>query len=79
MTQPAGSSSGPGRMAAVLAVFLLPGAAGAVYLWHGLVNPVLAGRPPEASPVVIVAAVAALVAVLAALAVYLRRVTEEEA
>lgn len=75
MPEAASRSFEPGRMAAVLALFLVPGAAVAVHLWHGVVNPVLAGRPPEASSVAIVASLAALGGVLAALALYLRRVT----
>lgn len=76
MPEPASRPFRPGRMAAVLALFLVPGAAVAVYLWHGVVNPVLAGRPPEASSIMIVAAVVALGGVLATLALCLRRVTE---
>lgn len=74
---PASRPSEPVRMAAVLALFLVPGAAGAVYLWHGVVNPVLAGRPPEASWITIAASLVAIGGVLWALVLYLRRVTKE--
>lgn len=74
---PASRPFEPGRMAAVLALFLVPGAAGAVYLWHGVVNPVLAGRPPEASWIMIAASLVALGGVLWTLVLYLRRVTKE--
>lgn len=77
MTEAASRSNEPGRTAAVLALFLVPGAAVAVYLWHGVVNPVLAGRPPEARWVGIVAALVVLGGLLSGLALYLRRATEE--
>lgn len=63
----------PKRLAGVLALFLVPGAAAAVLLWHEVVNPVLAGRPPAASVPVVVASGLILAGAVAALAVYLRR------
>lgn len=35
----------PARLALRLSLYLLPGGAAAAFLWHDVVNPLLAGRP----------------------------------
>lgn len=77
MTEPASRYFDPRRLAAILGVFLAPGAAAAVVLWHDVINPLLAGRPPHASAAMVFGAVVVLAVVVAALGVYLRRLTRE--
>jgi hypothetical protein len=61
-----------GRLAAILAVFLVPGGAAALVLWHEVINYVLVGRPPRVSIWIVLASVAVMGAVIAALARFIR-------
>lgn len=61
-----------GRLAATLALFLVPGGAAALVLWHEVINYVLIGRPPRVSIWVVLAAVVVMGAVIAALARFIR-------
>lgn len=62
----------PGRLVAVLALFLVPGAAVALVLWHEVVNYLLSGRSPRISAWAILATLVAAGLVVAGLARYVR-------
>lgn len=62
----------PGRLAAALALFLVPGGAAALVLWHEVINYILVGRPPRVSVWVVLASVAVMGLVIVGLARFVR-------